>query len=372
MPAAAHPHVQIIVGSVREGRTSGPVARWVAKRFEAMFGRPAEIVDLRDWSLPDFNLSAPPAMGTYPDRRQRAWATTIARADAFVFVTPEYNHGYSAALKNAFDWVYAEWAGKPATFVSFGNANGSRAVQQVKQVMGELRMVPIEPTVALKPHGRIEDRQLSENEDDDRRLSRSLEELLRWEEALRLLRAPATRAPWTDRRVLVVGLDPPTNRSVVAPLVAAGMDAHGFVVNAGGTLPDGDGYDLIAIGRGAAGKVADAIKHAVRTNDASKPVLEVVGPVAVRQILAACDPDAPRLVAEHVELSGRRLALGFAGDDGHLGVTALEQVASGLVPHRIAEGELRGDMRLTTNLAFDPYSIVIDLDGAAFHHIPVL
>jgi NAD(P)H-dependent FMN reductase len=312
-------------------------------------------------------------MGVYPDHHQRAWAATIARADAFIFIAPEYNHGYSAALKNAFDWVYAEWAGKAATFVSFGNANGTRAVQQIKQVMGELRMVPVEPALALRPHGHIDKRRFVGTDDDERRLSGSLGELLRWEKALRSLRAPRPNTSWTGRRVLVVGLDLQTNRSVVAPLAAAGVDAHGMVISVGDKVPDGDGYDLVAIGRGAAGETADAIRAAVYLADASKPVVDVVGPLAVRQILSACDPHSPRLAVQSIELAGLRLSVRVGGDDGRIGVTAFELACGGLVPNRLAEFNLRGgEATITVDLPAKPYSVVIDLDGAAFYHLPVL
>lgn len=366
------PHVQIIVGSVRKGRASGPVGRWIAERFEAEFGYPAEIVDLRDWNLGSFDITAPPAMGTYPDRLQRAWAATISRADAFVFIVPEYNHGYTGSLKNALDWVFAEWAHKPAVLVSYGNANGARAIQQLKQVMGELRLVPLEPTLALNPHRDIENRRFNGTPENETRLSRSLAELHRWEGALASLRHPAARPSWAGRRVQVIGLDPKTNRSVVAPLVAAGLDAHGIVLKDGDELPDGNGYELVAIGRGASGDLADAIRKRVGANDPAKAVIEVLGPIAVRQILAACDPASPALNVTSFDYSRNSLTLTVSGDPGRLGVTAYEHSETGLIPHRIATVEMRGKIEMNVSLDVTPYSFVVDIDGAAFWHYPVL
>lgn len=364
----SHPHVQIIIGSVRDGRASGPVARWVADRFETEFERPAEIVDLRDWRLPDFYLSDPPAMGHYPAPLQNAWATTIARADAFVFIVPEYNHGYTAALKNALDWVYAEWSGKPVAFVSFGNANGTRAIQQIKQVLGEVRAVPIEQTLGLKPHGNIESRQFNGTEEDAKRLSRTLSELLRWQSALKPLCAPLPDKSWRGKKVQVIGLDSKTNRRVITPLIASGIDARGLVLEEGDPLPDCADFDLLAIGRGAAGKTADAIRDKLRKTDPAKPVLDVLGPIAVRQILSALNADGPRLEVSAFKLVDNRVSLRISGDDGRIGVTVYEKTEVGLMSRRIADVWLEGEVDIAVTLPGAPYSLIVDLDGVAFWH----
>lgn len=369
------PHVQIIVGSVREGRMAGPVGRWIAARFEAEFGRPAEIVDLRDWALPDFDSAQSPAMGEYPQARQRAFAATIARGDAFVTISPEYNHGYTGALKNAFDWIYAEWAGKPMAFVSYGNAGGSRSVQQVKQVLGELRAFAVEPLVSLRPRDHLEGRVFTGTPEDERHLSRALAELLRHEAPLRPLRNPPQAAAWTGKRVLVVGLDPGTNAGVVAPLRAAGVAAEGLVLGASAAgdaaapaLPDGAGFDLVAIGRGAAGAVADAVRARIGKANPGTPIIDVIGSVAVRQVLAALDSTTPKLAVTEYRLDGRALTLAATGDAGRLTVTAMERTATGLAPHRVASLDLMGEVRVAVTLPVDPYSVVIDLDGVAFDH----
>jgi NAD(P)H-dependent FMN reductase len=362
------PHVQIIVGSVREGRMSGPVARWVANRFETEFGRLAEVIDLRDWPLPPFDIAEPPAMGLYPSRLQRAWATTISRADAFVFVIPEYNHGYPSVLKNALDWIFAEWKDKPVAFVSFGNANGSRAIEQMKQVICELRMVAVEPAVALHPHRQVTNGRYLGTADDDAKLSKTLAEMTRLHTALNAIRKPSPISAWSGKRVQVIGLDQNTNRSVVSPIMAAGIDAHGVVIEKNSDLPDSRGFDLIAIGRGAAGPLAEAIKAKVVAVNPVANIVEVVGPLAVRQVIAALDPDAPRLQMSSFRFTDGRLKLTASGDDGRLGVTVFEHTETGLVPHRVVEVDLLANVELNIGVMHQAYSVVVDLDGAAFWH----
>ena len=117
---------------------------------EDLWDLDVELVDLRDWPLPFFDQQTPPMMGNYTDPLQQRWAEQVARADGFVLVTPEYNHGYPAVLKNALDHLYAEWNGKPVGFVGYGGPGGGlRAVEQLRQVVIELGMVPMRQQVAV-------------------------------------------------------------------------------------------------------------------------------------------------------------------------------------------------------------------------------
>ncbi len=111
----------------------------------------AELIDLRDWPLPFFNEAGSPGMlkGNYTNDLAKRWSAKIAEADAFIVVTPEYNHGYPAVLKNAFDWLYPEWNHKPIGFAGYGNANGARAIEQLRQVVIELQMHPIKNSVHI-------------------------------------------------------------------------------------------------------------------------------------------------------------------------------------------------------------------------------
>jgi len=141
--------IAIIIGSTRPGRKAEAVARWVhglaAKRSDAEF----ELVDIKDFNLPLLDEPMPPAAGKYSQPHTRAWAAKVASFDAYVFVTPEYNHGPSGALKNAIDYLYREWNNKAAGFVGYGSAGGTRAVEQLRQVMGELLVADVRAQVAL-------------------------------------------------------------------------------------------------------------------------------------------------------------------------------------------------------------------------------
>lgn len=141
--------VGIIIGSTRPGRKGEAVAKWVydiaAKKGDAQY----ELVDLLSFELPLLDEPVPPAMGQYTKPHTKAWAAKVAALDAFVFVTPEYNHGPSGALKNALDFVYREWNNKAAGFVGYGSAGGTRAVEQLRLVMGELQIADVRAQVAL-------------------------------------------------------------------------------------------------------------------------------------------------------------------------------------------------------------------------------
>jgi NAD(P)H-dependent FMN reductase len=142
--------VGIIVGSTRPGRHADAVANWVfekgMKRGDAHF----EVVDIKEFNLPLLDEPVPPSMGQYTQPHTKAWAKKVASFDAYIFVTPEYNHAPSAALKNAIDFVYAEWNNKAAGFVSYGaSASGGRAVEQLRQVMGELQIADVRSQVLL-------------------------------------------------------------------------------------------------------------------------------------------------------------------------------------------------------------------------------
>ena len=178
-------HLQIIVGSVRKGRTSLRIAEW----FRALAARhrdfSVELVDLKTWDLPMFDLAKPPAMGAYEDARQKEWAEKVAQGDAYVFVCPEYNHGYPAALKNAVDYLFAEWHRKPAAFVSFGNAEGARAVEQLRLVLIELQMAPLATALHIRDLGKkLDDSAFVGDDQDAKRATAVLDDLSWWAAAL--------------------------------------------------------------------------------------------------------------------------------------------------------------------------------------------
>ncbi len=139
----------IIVGSTRPGRKAEDVARWVYDIAKLRSDVQVELVDIQDYNLPLLDEPVPPSMGQYSKEHTRVWAAKIASFDAFVFVTPEYNHGTSGALKNAIDYLYAEWNNKAAAFVGYGSAGGVRAVEHLRLVMGELQVADVRQQVML-------------------------------------------------------------------------------------------------------------------------------------------------------------------------------------------------------------------------------
>ena len=129
-------NVAIITGSTRPGRKSEAVARWVHGIAARRDGASFELVDIADFDLPLLDEPVPPMMHQYSKPHTVSWAAKIAAFDAFVFVTPEYNHGTSGALKNAIDFLFQEWNDKAAGFVGYGSAGGVRAVESLRLVMG--------------------------------------------------------------------------------------------------------------------------------------------------------------------------------------------------------------------------------------------
>ena len=141
--------IGIILGSTRPNRNGEQVANWVfdlaTRRDDAEF----ELIDLRDYPLPHLDEPLPPSLGQYQHEHTKQWAATIASFDGFVIVTPEYNHGTSGVLKNAIDYLYAEWNNKAVGFVSYGSVGGARAVEHLRLVAGELQMADVRQQVAL-------------------------------------------------------------------------------------------------------------------------------------------------------------------------------------------------------------------------------
>ena len=200
-------HLQIIVGSVRDGRVSLPVAEWARDEACARTDFSVELVDLKGWNLPMFALGRPPRLGGYEDAVQRRWAQSVARADAFLFVAPEFNHSFTPALKNALDYIYAEWNHKPAAFISYGQSLGSRAIDQLSLVLLELRMVPLAQAVQLRDvHSWIKEGRFVADLQDHSRLHRVLDELAWWAAALKTTREKLSeQLAHEDRSVGYVG-----------------------------------------------------------------------------------------------------------------------------------------------------------------------
>jgi NAD(P)H-dependent FMN reductase len=190
------PTLMIIIGSTRPGRVGLPVARWFEQRAREHGAFDVELVDLAELMLPLLDEPNHPRLRNYTKAHTLRWSEMVEAADAFVFVTCEYNHGYPAALKNAIDYLNQEWEDKPLGFVSYGGvAAGTRALQQLAQVVTVLRMHPVAEAVTIPfvPRFMGEDGELHANEIMDEAAEAMLDELLRTEEALRPLREQ--RAP---------------------------------------------------------------------------------------------------------------------------------------------------------------------------------
>lgn len=141
--------IGIIVGSTRPGRKAEAVAKWVYEILKSRKDAEFEIVDVAEYNLPLLDEPVPPLMGQYSKGHSKKWAARIDSFDAFIFVTPEYNHGTSAALKNAIDFLYREWNNKAAGFVGYGSASGVRAVENLRLVMGEIKVADVRAQVML-------------------------------------------------------------------------------------------------------------------------------------------------------------------------------------------------------------------------------
>jgi NAD(P)H-dependent FMN reductase len=144
------PNLQVIVASTRDERKGPLIAEWFMGQARAHGQFDVELVDLKDVALPLFDEPRHPRLQQYEHEHTRRWSASVQRADAFVFVTPEYNFGTPPSLVNALDYLVKEWAYKPAAFVSYGGVSaGLRGVQMSKQMVGALRMVPVVEAVAI-------------------------------------------------------------------------------------------------------------------------------------------------------------------------------------------------------------------------------
>jgi len=185
------PNLTIIIGSTRPGRAGAAIAQWFAARAKDHGGFDVTVVDLAEVGLPLLDEPNHPRLRQYTRQHTKDWSAVIDAADAFVFITPEYNHGYSAALKNAIDYLHHEWLHKPVGFVSYGGvAAGTRAMQQLKQVVTALRMLPVYDSVNIPFHVQLLDSDgvLGPNEVMDKAADTMLDELVRTEASLRPLR----------------------------------------------------------------------------------------------------------------------------------------------------------------------------------------
>ena len=187
------PKINVILSSIREGRAGESVANWAMSELKKHDDAEYELVDLKDYPLPLFDSAMSPSMnntGDYGNETVNKRARKIAEGDGFIFIVPEYNHGYSSALKNAIDHIYTEWNNKAAGFISYGSiAGGSRSVEQLRQVMAELQIADVRAAVhipnvwaAFNDEGQLSDPSVGEP------IATMAAQLTNWSSALKTIR----------------------------------------------------------------------------------------------------------------------------------------------------------------------------------------
>lgn len=191
------PVLTIVVASTRPGRAGAAVGEWIRDTAESHGAFDVTVEDLAVRNLPFMDEPGHPRMRRYVHDHTRAWSEAVDASDAFVFVTPEYNHSYPAPLKNAIDYLHSEWAHKPVGLVSYGGiAAGTRAVEALIPVLTTLKMVPLPEAVTIPMIGRFLDDQGAFHPDEiiAEAAGTMLDALSRWTGALSALRAGAAAA----------------------------------------------------------------------------------------------------------------------------------------------------------------------------------
>jgi NAD(P)H-dependent FMN reductase len=184
--------VGIIVGSTRPGRKAAAVAKWAYDILKIRKDAEFEIIDIEDYKLPLLDEPVPPSMHQYSKGHTKTWSAKIDSFDAYIFVTPEYNHSVSAALKNAIDFLFHEWNNKAAGFVGYGSAGGVRAVECLRLVMGEIKVADVRAQVLLSLVTDFENfTTFKPHERHDKAVHVMADEVIAWGGALKRLREVA-------------------------------------------------------------------------------------------------------------------------------------------------------------------------------------
>ena len=184
--------IKVILGTTRQQRLGEQPAKWIADKAKTK-GLDVEILDLRDYPLPFFDEAMSPTMaamnGNYPYPISAKWTEKIGEADGFIMTVAEYNHGYAAVLKNAFDYVSKEWNKKPVAFVGYGSVGAARAIEQLRQVVAEQQMVSTRATVHMvNPWGLLDDKGVLTMSSFDASADAMLDQLIWWADALKVAR----------------------------------------------------------------------------------------------------------------------------------------------------------------------------------------
>jgi NAD(P)H-dependent FMN reductase len=180
--------IALVTGSTRPGRKSLDVAKWVHGIAAARSDATYEILDIADYGLPLLDEPVPASGNRYTKPHTFRWSEAVAGYDGFVFVTPEYNHGIPAALKNAIDFLFREWNDKAAGFVSYGGMMGVRSVEALRLVLGTVKIADVAAQVTLSLREDFADATVKPREYQAKSVNAMLDEVVRWAGALRPLR----------------------------------------------------------------------------------------------------------------------------------------------------------------------------------------
>ena len=187
--------IGIVLGSTRPNRNGEAVAKWVFEHAQQRTDADVELVDVADFNLPLLDEPIPPSQGKYSKDHTKRWAAKIESFDAYVFVTPEYNHATSGAMKNALDFLYREWNNKAAGFVAYGSAGGVRAVENLRLICAELQIATVRAQVAFSLMTDFENYStFKPAEYQQKTLSTMLDQLVAWGTAMKTVREGARRA----------------------------------------------------------------------------------------------------------------------------------------------------------------------------------
>jgi len=181
--------IAIVIGSTRPGRHGEAVGKWAyeigRKRGDADF----ELLDIAQFNLPLLDEPLPATSGQYSQPHTRAWSAKIASFDGYVFVTPEYNHGPSGALKNAIDFLYHEWIDKAAGFIGYGYTMGARAIEHLRLVMASVQVATVRPQVGLSLFTDFENSAVFKPAAmQEKNVNAMLDHVIAWSGALRAVR----------------------------------------------------------------------------------------------------------------------------------------------------------------------------------------
>lgn len=180
--------IGIIIGSTRPGRVGDSVAKWVYELSKAREDAEFELVDIKDYNLPLLDESKMASLRQYSKEHTKAWSAKIDGFDGFIFVTPEYNHSTSAALKNALDFLYKEWNNKAAGFVSYGAIGGARAVESLRPVMAQLLIADVAAQVMLSTFTDFEEGVFKPNPRHEKSADNLFNQVIAWSVAMKTLR----------------------------------------------------------------------------------------------------------------------------------------------------------------------------------------